>query len=248
MKFRGNFGELVIQINGSKATGKYQETGEVEGEFLDNKFTGVWRNKGLEGLVEFTVSSDLLNGTWKKGLEPGNMRGKWWGELITERSPDEDAESASPVTLEYHPYFTQVLNTPTNNTACALASLIRHFMVVDRKVSEDELNWMQASFDHYDGLSIPVRDVWDHVDETMLEIESLGLTGKILSLSTSILKHQLNEEEKNKFLLILQEIVASDDIVTHEEFDGLSYVVEQFYPGGTDTLISNFKKSGIEVK
>ena len=82
MKFKGNLGELTLNVNGTEATGTYQENGTLKGEFINNTFKGQWKNKGLEGLVEFTITDDKLEGNWKKGLEPGAMKGKWEGFLI----------------------------------------------------------------------------------------------------------------------------------------------------------------------
>jgi hypothetical protein len=83
MKFKGNFGELTLNINGTEATGNYQENGTLKGEFVNNTFKGQWENKGMEGLVEFTIKDNKLEGNWKKGIEAGPMKAKWEGELIT---------------------------------------------------------------------------------------------------------------------------------------------------------------------
>jgi hypothetical protein len=83
MKFKGNFGELTLNINGTEATGTYQENGTLKGEFVNNTFKGQWENQGMEGMVEFTIKDNKLEGNWKKGLEPGPMKGKWVGLLVT---------------------------------------------------------------------------------------------------------------------------------------------------------------------
>jgi len=82
MKFKGNFGELTLNINGTEATGTYQENGTLYGEFMNNTFKGQWKNNGMEGLVEFKIINNKLEGSWKKGLDSGPMRGKWEGELL----------------------------------------------------------------------------------------------------------------------------------------------------------------------
>ena len=81
-KFKGNFGELILNVNGTEATGTFQKNGTLKGAFINNTFKGQWENKGLEGLIEFTITGDKLEGNWKKGLEPGSMKGKWEGEII----------------------------------------------------------------------------------------------------------------------------------------------------------------------
>jgi len=80
--FKGNFGELTLNINGTEANGNYQENSTLKGEFINNTFRGQWKNKDMEGLVEFTIRDNKLEGNWKKGLEPGQMKGKWEGKLL----------------------------------------------------------------------------------------------------------------------------------------------------------------------
>lgn len=84
MKFKGNFGTLTLEVNGTRATGTYQKDGSLQGEFIDSKFKGSWENNGLEGLVEFSVADGQLNGLWKTGLDEGPMKGKWEGTLLVE--------------------------------------------------------------------------------------------------------------------------------------------------------------------
>ena len=84
MRFKGNFGELELSIEGNVANGKYQENGTLSGEYTDNVFKGVWHNKGLSGLIEFSIIDGKLDGRWKKGIEPGPMKSKWEGNLIEE--------------------------------------------------------------------------------------------------------------------------------------------------------------------
>jgi len=80
--FKTNQGELSLEISGDTASGTYQKDGVISGEFIDNTFKGQWENKGLQGLMEFTIQDKKLLGSWKKGTEPGPMRGTWKGELI----------------------------------------------------------------------------------------------------------------------------------------------------------------------
>lgn len=83
LKFEGNFGviNLTVESDGY-AMGQYQDGGMLEGDFINGEFIGEWRNKGMQGLVKFTVVDGQLNGNWKKGLDKGPMKGKWKGALI----------------------------------------------------------------------------------------------------------------------------------------------------------------------
>ena len=89
-KFKGNFGELILNVNGTEATGIFQKNGTLKGAFINNTFKGQWENKGLEGMIEFTITGDKLEGNWKKGLEPGSMKGKWEGRLVESTSNNEN--------------------------------------------------------------------------------------------------------------------------------------------------------------
>ena len=81
--FKGNFGtlELVVDDNGN-ASGTYQKDGTLAGTYKDGSFEGAWENKGMVGLVKFTVKEGRLNGKWKKGKDVGPMKGNWEGEQI----------------------------------------------------------------------------------------------------------------------------------------------------------------------
>jgi hypothetical protein len=94
MTFHGNMGELKLKITGTKATGTYQGNGTLDGFFLDNTFKGQWKNKGMEGLVQFTILNNKLEGTWKKGLEAGPMKGKWEGDLQNGTDIEEKSNGA----------------------------------------------------------------------------------------------------------------------------------------------------------
>ena len=90
MKFKGNFGSLNLTVESDgNAIGQYQNGGTLEGKFKDDEFIGEWRNKDMEGLVNFTVADGKLNGSWKKGLDKGAMRGKWEGEQIGVQSQED---------------------------------------------------------------------------------------------------------------------------------------------------------------
>jgi len=246
-RFKGNFGELEFVVEGEKAKGTYQE-GTLSGTYIDGKFDGVWENKGLEGRVEFTIVDGHLNGSWKKGLDPGPMRGKWFGDLV-----GEDATAAQPTSetedseTRMHPDFPEFEFNEPNILACAIAALTRHMIVVDRSVDEGETAWMTAVIEHFDPQGIPVGLVWDEVDDKMQLLELIGAHAGILERSASAIKVGLDDGEKNFLLTAFQNIVAQDDVVTYEEFEGLSFTLEQWFPGSTDQLLENFKNSGIRL-
>ncbi len=97
--YKGNFGVLVLNISGNQCSGKYGADGVINGEFVDGKFTGKWNNKGLEGLIEFSIQEKKLRGSWKKGFEPGLMKGKWEGVEIDDTSSDSAIASNSSANI-----------------------------------------------------------------------------------------------------------------------------------------------------
>lgn len=94
-KYNGNFGELTLNISGSEVHGSYSENGNLSGTILDNKINARWSNNGEEGLIEIELSGDELTGKWKKGLEPGPMRGIWNGTSLETEHASEKASTDS---------------------------------------------------------------------------------------------------------------------------------------------------------
>ena len=87
-KYTGNFGELTLQIDGVKVTGTYANDGKLEGTLDGVNFEGTWTNKSESGLIQFDLSNNKLEGSWKKGMDDGPMKGKWLGKAAEEESED----------------------------------------------------------------------------------------------------------------------------------------------------------------
>ena len=85
LTFKGNFGtlEMIVDSKGN-AIGNYQKSATIAGKYIDQNFSGVWSNKGMSGLVKFTVNDGALEGNWKKGTDEGPMKGNWTGKLLTD--------------------------------------------------------------------------------------------------------------------------------------------------------------------
>ena len=96
--FKGNFGtlEMIVDSKGN-AIGNYQKSATIAGKYIDQNFSGVWSNKGMSGLVKFTVNDRALEGNWKKGTDEGPMKGNWTGKLLTD---DPAPNPKSPVKKE----------------------------------------------------------------------------------------------------------------------------------------------------
>ena len=106
---------------------------------------------------------------------------------------------------------------------------------------------MTEVIEHYDAMDIPVGMVWDEVDDKMQILELIGAHARVLERSAAAIKVGLDDGEKNFLLTAFQNIVAQDDVVTYEEFEGLKFTLEQWFPGSTEQLIENFKNSGIRL-
>jgi len=72
----------------------------LKGKFINNTLKGQWENKGMEGLVEFIVTGNKLEGNWKKGLKLGAMKKKWEGKLNAEVDTKQNSTNgtAMPIT------------------------------------------------------------------------------------------------------------------------------------------------------
>ena len=87
LTFKGNFGtlEMIVDSKGN-AIGNYQKSAIIAGKYIDQNFSGEWSNKGMSGLVKFTVNDGALEGKWKKGTDEGPMKSKWIGKEVQPES------------------------------------------------------------------------------------------------------------------------------------------------------------------
>ena len=66
------------EIKGNKSKGTFNGTLER------NILNGTFLVDGVAGLMEFTFSENGFEAKWKKGIEPGPMKGEWKGDLDSE--------------------------------------------------------------------------------------------------------------------------------------------------------------------
>ena len=237
--FKGNFGtlELVVDDNGN-ASGTYQEGGTLSGIYKDGEFEGEWENKGMQGLVKFTVKEDRLNGKWKKGKESGAMRGEWWGDQVgvdTKEKELEEQEEANRLPDGW-------------GTASAMAALIRHMMIADKKVSDAEIMHMNQAIEYYDTLDIPLGEVWDNIDDEMQIYEKIGLQGQILEKCAAHLAKTFNEDEIQHFWNILINVTVQDRNLHYYEYVALKYTTGILMPDiDFNDLTEQMRQNGITV-
>lgn len=237
--FKGNFGtlELMVDDNGN-ARGTYQKDGTLTGTYKDGDFEGEWKNKGMEGLVKFTIKEGRLNGKWKKGKTAGTMRGEWWGEQvggdIQEKEVEEPQNSDS---------------LPDGwNTASAIAALIRHMMIADKQVSDGEIMHMHQAIEHYNSVGIPLGEVWDNIDDQMQIYEKVGLQGKILEQCAAHLAKTFDDDEIQYFWNVLINVTVQDKNLHYYEYVALKYTTGILMPHvDFDDLMAHMRRNGISV-
>lgn len=217
--FKGNFGtlELVVDDNGA-ASGTYQKGGTLSGTYKDGEFEGEWENNAMEGLVKFAVSEGTLTGRWKKGKDAGPMRGNWLGEQIVSETQEVEKEK------EY-PMVQRDWGIPES-----IACLMRHMMLADYKVDESEMMHMQNALDYFTTEDVPVREVWDSVDDTMQIYERAQLTHRVIMGCTHYLAEKLDEEQKLKLFNILIQMVTSDKELHYKEYVNLELITSVIVP------------------
>lgn len=217
--FKGNFGtlELVVDDNGT-ASGTYQKGGTLSGTYKDGEFEGEWENKGMEGLVKFTVSEGTLTGRWKKGKDAGPMRGNWLGEQIGSQRQQAEKEKEYPMVQRDW------------GIAESIAVLMRHMMLADDKVDESEIMHMQNALEFFTTVNLTVREVWDSVDDTMQIYEKARLTHRVVMGCAYYLAEKLNEEQKLKLFNILIQMVTSDKELHYKEYVNLELITSVIVP------------------
>ena len=97
-----NVSVTFTEVKNGTITGTYNNstlTGTLEGNVLSATFHNIKVN--AVGLIELTFNENGFEGKWKKGLEPGPMRGKWSGKLNTD-SNHSDSVSSTQINLDIH--------------------------------------------------------------------------------------------------------------------------------------------------
>ena len=80
-------------VNGNYEIKGKKDSGIINGTFDGDILKGTYHNKvsNSTGLIEFTFNENGFNARWKRGLEPGPMRGNWKGLI------DLDNEQTSTI-------------------------------------------------------------------------------------------------------------------------------------------------------
>lgn len=129
----------------------------------------------------------------------------------------------------------------------ALACIIRHIIIADGSVIEDELNWMQVAFQEFGDANIDVYGAWDAVDShTKFYSNIPGLYELALNSSVDYLSKHLPEDLRLRLIQILMQIAAQDDTIHPVEHQWILKVAEAFYPGHSKEIVTDvFKNANI---
>lgn len=237
-RFKGNFGtlELIVDDNGN-VKGMYQDGGTLSGILKLGEFEGEWQNKGMDGLIKFTIKEGRLNGKWKKDKTAGAMRGEWWGEQLVTDTQEKKAEELDTNRL------------PDGwSTASAMAALIRHMMLADKKVENAEIMHMHQAIEHYKAVGIPLGEVWDNIDNEMQIYEKVGLHGKILEKCAAHLAQTFDEDEMQHFWNVLINVTVQDRNLQYYEYVAFKYTTGILMPDvDFNFLMKQMRKNGITI-
>jgi len=77
----------VYTISGNK------DKGDVIGMIDQNQFKGKFIVAKSEGLMDILFTETGFEAKWKKGIEPGPMKGKWMGEILEDEKNIEKSKS-----------------------------------------------------------------------------------------------------------------------------------------------------------
>ena len=141
-----------------------------------------------------------------------------------------------------------VFGSPGWELPQALSFVIRHTILADNEVLEEELNWMQVAFNDFDEQGIDVRNAWDQVDEQAQLYEKMGLHDLLLVNSVNFINTKLSESQKSRFIQVLMQICAQDDIIKHEEYITLILIAKTFFPGQESLVNETFESAGIKIE
>ena len=146
----------LYTIAGNKSEGK------INGTLDGNVFKGTFHVDAAAGLIEFTFSEDGFDAKWKQGIEPGPMRGKWEGKLVSSKT-EEKSSLFNPSTDKFIEYIKSVysLNSAYANVIESTTNFVEDYSIEFEedffKDLKDELDVVVFSVDNSE-YSIDERD------------------------------------------------------------------------------------------
>ena len=111
--------EIVFQQNEVGTINSTYADGTIEGKMEGNTLKAVFHNPkvNVSGIMEITFHKTGFIGKWKKGMEPGPMKGKWNGEIQQE----------SHFTISIPAEIKELLKTNVINPSCGIDVIYQAF-------------------------------------------------------------------------------------------------------------------------
>ena len=111
--------EIVFQQNNDGTIKSTYSDGTIEGKMEGNTLKAVFHNPkvSVSGIMEITFHETGFAGKWKKGMEPGPMKGKWSGEIQQE----------SHLTISIPAEIKELLKTNVINPSCGFDMIYQSF-------------------------------------------------------------------------------------------------------------------------
>jgi len=252
--------QKIVEHNASSSGGTYQS-------FLETWFDDLQGGKGVcKALSEIDAKNErnyyvkepitLSDGTkiavcnqWgKENLSNFLLHAGTLGYQISTEVDEAAISENEEVVAENAPEEDIIEGSPNWKLPHALAFVIRHTMLADGEVIEGELNWMQVAFDEYDEQGIEVRDVWDHVDTMSQMYSKMGRHNTLLVNAINYLGTHLDNAQKSRFIQILMQICAQDNLIAKNEYVTLLLVANNIYDGAAYPIRQVLDNAGLTIE
>ena len=131
-----------------------------------------------------------------------------------------------------------------------ISCLVRNSIIADGKVDQEEQDAMVKLGEKYASKGINVPDVWDEVDDFMVDLASKDSDKyfNVMQAARDYIAENFDNDRKNVLMTGMMNIVAQDDIVKYEEFLYLKWCMDSWFNYEVEEFINDFTKAGIEVE
>jgi hypothetical protein len=111
--------EIVFQQNNDGTINSSYADGTIEGKMEGNTLKAIFHNPkvNVSGIMEITFHETGFAGKWKKGMEPGPMKGKWNGEIQQENQ----------LRISISNEIKELLKSKVMNPSCGVDSIYQAF-------------------------------------------------------------------------------------------------------------------------
>ena len=137
--------EIVFQQNEVGTINSTYADGTIEGKMEGNTLKAVFHNPkvNVSGIIEITFHKTGFVGKWKKGMEPGPMKGKWSGEIQKE----------SHLTISIPAEIKILLKSKVINPSCGFDMIYQSFDMYFKEQynliqnSQNQVDYQLSKFD-----------------------------------------------------------------------------------------------------